>query len=352
MVDDNGNSNIEAATDDISFDRDNARGSSSASKLHDVITQFPLTYKEAFMRSKGNIFSSQEMHDWLGKLETSKHLRDEAQTGEIIFDTEGKIKWKLNPNLHQIVDFPLKSEDERTGAITIWENPDMETSQIPYGLYLAGNDPYDQDNSESGSLGSMFVYKRFYRADKIHNIIVAEYTGRPDFAEEFYENSRRLCIYYNAKCLYENQLKGLKAYFEQKNSLHYLYEQPQILKDIIPNSKVSRGYGIHMTKEIKDQLELYLKKWLYEQREIDGKTLMNLHTIKSIPLLKELIAYDRDINTDRVIAFMCCILQTHELHKIITESEVGKPMFDVESFFQKKHFLKNTSGKISYKPLT
>ena len=132
-------------------------------------------------------------------------------------------------------------------------------------------------------------------------------------------------MYYNAKCLYENNLKGLKGYFEQKNSLHYLYEQPQILKDIVKDSRVQRGYGIHMNRGsgnatgIKDQCELYVKQWLYDEREIDGKKMLNLHTIKSIPLLKELIAYDAEGNYDRVIAFMLCILQTKELHKIHVE---------------------------------
>ena len=236
----------------------------------------------------------------------------------------------------------------------IWEHPDMETSQIPHGLYIAGCDPYDQDKSETGSLGSFFIYKRFYRADKTHDCIVAEYSGRPEFAEQFYENCRKLCLYYNAKCLYENQLKGLKTYFEQKNCVHYLYEQPQIIKDIIKDSRVNRGYGIHMNRGtggatgIKDQCELYLRKWIYEEREIDGQKLLNLYTIKSIPLLKELIAYDRDGNFDRVIAVMLCILQTHELHKIIIESELSKPMWDVEPFFKKKLFSKNISGRVSY----
>lgn len=188
-------------------------------------------------------------------------------------------------------------------------------------------DPYDQDKSESGSLGSFFVYKRFYRADRTHDIIVAEYTSRPDTAEQFYENCRKLCIYYNSKVLYENQLKGLKVYFEQKNSLMYMCEQPGIIKDMIKDSRVQRGYGIHMNRGsngasgIKDQCELYLKKWLYE--EIDGPTegskILRFQTIKSIPLLKELIAYDREINTDRVIAIMLCILQTYELHRIHVE---------------------------------
>jgi hypothetical protein len=124
--------------------------------------------------------------------------------------------------------------------------------------------------------------------------------------------------------LYENQLKGFKNYFAAKNSLHYLWEQPDhMIKDIIKDSKVQRGYGCHMNRGsggssgIKDMCELYLKDWLYTEREdIDGKKIFNFHTIKSIGLLKELIAYDVEGNFDRVIAFMLCILQTKELHKI------------------------------------
>ena len=134
-----------------------------------------------------------------------------------------------------------------------------------------------------------------------------------------------------------------------KNSLHYLCEQPQIIKDIVTNSKVSRGYGIHMAIQIKDQCELYLKQWLYEEREdIDGKKILNLHTIKSIPLLKELITYDRQANTDRVIAFMLCILQSKELHKIHLEETQPKTILEMDPFFSKRLFQKNTYNKIKY----
>ena len=193
---------------------------------------------------------------------------------------------------------------------------------VPHSLYIAGCDPYDQDKSYQGSLGSFFVYKRFYQANKTHDIIVAEYTGRPPFADDFYENCRKLCIYYNAKCLYENNLKGLKGYFENKNSLQYLYEQPQIIKDIVKDSRVTRGYGIHMQRGqngssgIEDTCELYLKDWLYTERDYEGTKILNLHTIKSIGLLKELLAYDMEGNYDRSIAFMLCILQSRELYKI------------------------------------
>ena len=62
-------------------------------------------------------------------------------------------------------------------------------------------DPYDHDQSGTNSLGSVFVYKRFQNFENYYDLIVAEYTGRPSTAEEFYENVRKLAIYYNARIM-------------------------------------------------------------------------------------------------------------------------------------------------------
>lgn len=349
MVDDNGNSNEDAATDDIMWERNQARGSANPQRLHEVITQYPLTYQEAFLRSKGAIFAGPELAEWLAKVETTALIREDKKVGELYFDSSNKLQFRLNPDLKEITDFPIKANDssiDKTGSIVIYEDPERVNGDVPSTLYIAGCDPYDQDKSQTGSLGSFFVYKRFYRADRTHDIVVAEYTGRPQFADDFYENCRKLCIYYNAKVLYENQLKGFKGYFEQKNSLHYLYEQPQIIRDIVKDSRVMRGYGIHMQRGnagssgIKDTCELYLKDWLYTERvDIDGRKVLNLHTIKSIGLLKELLAYDPQGNYDRVIAFMLCILQSKELHKIHLQDMVinnpNNPAKFLENLYQK-----------------
>lgn len=354
MVDVDGNSNMEAAIDDIMYLREKAKGGLDFKAHHGTITQFPLTWREGFLRDKSAVFSSLEMLEWLSKLETTPSLREDKKRIELYFDTEHKLKARLAPDLKDITSFPLAKEESKKGCIVVWEDPEPNA---PWGTYIAGCDPFDQDKADtSESLGSFIVYKRFWKAGSSHDIVVCEYTGRPDKADEFYENCRRICIYYNAKCLYENQLKGLKVYFEMKNSLQYLFEQPQIIKDIVKDSKVSRGYGIHMNRAgttgtavgIKDQCEIYLKQWLYEERTIDDRQVMNLHTIKSIPLLKELIAYDREINTDRVIALMLCILQSKELHRLYLDTNQPKTLLDMESFWTRKHFNKNVHNKIRY----
>jgi hypothetical protein len=79
-----------------------------------------------------------------------------------------------------------------------------------------------------------------------------------------------------------------------------------------------------MTSGIKSQGEIYVRDWLLEERgqDQDGRPILNLHTIYSIPLLQELIAYDpKHGNYDRVFSFMCTILHSHENHKVIVEKD-------------------------------
>lgn len=350
MIDDDGNSNEEAAYDDIMFFRSKAKGGLDPKALHGAITQFPTTWNEAFLRNKGAMFASPELLEWLGEVETIPSIRDSVEKGELVWKDD-KLEFQPKDTLTYITSFPIKSDEDNTGCIAIWERPEIINGEIPYSLYIAGCDPYDQDKSGSGSLGSFFIYKRFVKAGSTHDMIVAEYTGRPKFADDFYEQCRRLCIYYNAKVLYENQLKGMKNYFLQKNSLHYMWEQPDhMIKDMIKDSKVQRGYGVHMNRGangssgIKDMCELYLKDWLYtERQDEDGVKLFNFHTIKSIALLKELIAYDAEGNYDRVIAMMLCILQTKELHKIHVQDMTSSSQSYGNDPFLKKMWDKNNS---------
>ena len=86
-------------------------------------------------------------------------------------------------------------------------------------------DPYDDDESNTMSLGSVYVLDLW--TDKI----VAEYTGRPIFADDFYEICRKMCLFYNGRMNYENNKKGLFAYFSKMNCLYLLTDVLDFLKD-------------------------------------------------------------------------------------------------------------------------
>ena len=64
---------------------------------------------------------------------------------------------------------------------------------------LYDNKTDDHDESFTNSLGSTFIYKRVKAGEAWNDVIVAEYSGRPDSAEEYYENVRKLLMFYNAR---------------------------------------------------------------------------------------------------------------------------------------------------------
>ena len=329
--------NQDKAMVDILIKREKLKKGKSKKALMSEQQNNPIAPSEAFAIDDTNIFPVAELKEhrnWLRSAsETDAFLK--GQCGELVWEAGDKnvnIKWKPDlKNKLRPTSYPVKKADDNRGCIQIWEHPQKVGADIPYGLYIAGTDPYDQDQAgSSASLGSTFIYKTFHTDEGIYEWPVAEYTARPDTAKEHHENIRKLLIYYNARDLYENERNTLKMHFEHKNSLYLLSKTPTILK-ATENSKVQRQYGIHMTKQIKSELEIYTRDWLLEDRG-DGK--LNLHTIYSPGLLEELIRYNDTGNFDRVISFMLTILHRLQNHKIKVK-EVIKDNSATDSFLKR-----------------
>jgi hypothetical protein len=287
------------------------KGARSTKTLDDFLTQYPLLPAEAFLISTGNYFPAKPLMDRINKLTTDKKLANIGLRGMMTVD-EGKPMFHQAQDEYYEAPFPFDPKNKK-GCIVIYEQPEKVDGSIPFGLYLASTDPYMHDDSSGDSLGSTFVYKKFYSAEKTHDIIVAEYTGRPETSDEYYEQVRLLLTYYNAKCLYENQFKDMKTYFQNKNSLHLLAPQPMIIKDIIPKSEVNRGYGIHMPIQLKQAAVIYLKEWLMTPI---SETETNINRLYSVNLLKELLRFNFVGNFDRVSSLLILMLYIQENKKI------------------------------------
>jgi len=334
--DDNGNTQEQPAKEYLDKFRDKLKESkNSRSALDAELQNRPLVPSEVFLTRTGNLFPVADLLTRLAELEVSNKERNHDYIGQLYIDTESKkVKWKPNAKLKPIYNFPIRGNEDLSGCVIIHEMPYQDKDgDIPYGMYLAGTDPYDHDESTTSSLGSTFVI------NKLTNRIVAEYTARPETANQYYENVRRLLRFYNAKCLYENERKGLFQYLEHKHETHLLADQPEIIKDVIQHSKVQRQKGMHMSKPLKLYGEELIKMWLLEPYENEG--LLNLHKIRSIALLKELIAYNDTGNFDRVMAFMMIVYHLEEVKKIKVEKEKKISTVYDQGFWNKSLFLKN-----------
>ncbi len=273
------------------------------------VAEHCITPSEACLEFNGNIFPKKELQEQLALLRTNKKLQNHKQIGDLVWQPDGSLKWIIKKT-GDITRYPLRQGDDPTGSIVIWEHPNKDAS---VGLYIAGIDSYDYDESSTTSLGSCFIYKRVQSIEQYSDIIVAEYTGRPKSAEDFYENVRKLLIYYNARAMYENQNKGIFVYFTNKHCDYLLADQPDIINDIVSNSKVNRKKGCHMNKQIKQWGWGLIKDWLNEINA-DGKK--NLYNIMSEPLLEELIAANDVVNVDRVMALTQVMIYREQLYNV------------------------------------
>ena len=303
-------------------------GASDTRSIDRYIAENPITPQEAVLELTGNIFPKKDLMNQLQLIRTNKALQSHKQVGDLSH-INGVLTWQIKRG-GDITKYPLERTDPAEGSIVIWEHPPKD---IPHGMYIAGCDPYDHDKAGTNSLGSTFVYKRFQGIEDYYDIIVAEYTGRPETAEDYYENVRKLLLYYNARLLYENERKGIFPHFTHKHSDYLLVDQPDIINDIINKSTVQRKKGIHMTTEIIDYSEGLVKEWLNAEYAPGRK---NLTRILSEPLLEELIRYNDKGNFDRVRALQCLMLyklQLHNTHVKEKKTEEKRIMlFDVPIF--------------------
>ncbi len=331
--DDLGNTNYKQAIQFLL----NARAKLSKGKdkgaYNGELSQRPIIPSEVFLISGGNILPIGQLKDQLSFLEATSDPKYEGVLGHMTQTPDGDIKFIPDTdNKLQVCDWPVKKGEDHSGAVQIWEQP---CNDIGFGYYLAGNDPYDQDKApNSVSLGSLLIMKRCSPGVSPYDMIVAEYTARPETAKDYYEQCRLLLMYYNTigSCLYENEKIGIKTYLENTNSLHFLAPTPTVMKSNM-TSNVNRGLGQHMSTNVKDECEIFLRDWLVAPAG-DGK--LNLHHIYSKPLLRELVNYNKTGNFDRVIALMLCVVQLTQMHKIIIET--AEEEAEEDNFFNRPLF--------------
>ena len=310
-MDKDGNSLREKAIENLIQQRNKIKdGGASQQSIDRFISERPIKPREAVLELGKNIFPRKLLMDQLTRIRTNTKLRNMKHIVDLNWDGNGQIM-ATEKKSGDITEYPLKKGDKPHGSIVIWEYPIKDP---PFGLYIGGCDPYDHDDSFTNSLGSVFIFKRVKAGEAWNDVIVAEYSGRPDTAEEYYENVRKLLVFYNARLLFENERKGIYPYFTNKHCDYLLADQPdKIISEVFKDSKVQRRKGCHMTKQIRAYGEGLILEWLLEEYEPGHP---NVERVYSEPLIEELIENDGVKNVDRVIALCMVMIYREELYQV------------------------------------
>lgn len=314
-MDKDGNSYKEKAIENLIDQRNKVKdGGASQQSIDRFISERPIKPAEAVLELGKNIFPRKLLMDQLTRIRTNKKLQSMKHIVDLEWDGNGRVKATEKPS-GDITNYPLKKGDKPHGSVVIWEYP---VKDPPLGLYIGGCDPYDHDDSFTNSLGSTFIFKRVRAGEAWTDVIVAEYSGRPNTAEEYYENVRKLLTFYNARLLFENERKGIYPYFTNKHCDYLLADQPdKIISEVFKDSKVQRRKGCHMTKQIRAYGEGLILEWLLDEFE-EGHP--NVERVYSEPLIEELIENDGVRNVDRVIALCMVMIYREELYQVKVSS--------------------------------
>lgn len=309
-----GVSDVVKALIEILIARYKAKYSADPKSVLRVIAEDPITPAEAIIKVKAAYFPITALTERLSQLDQDAHAYDDVYVGKLVQNSNGV---EFTPTS----DVPIRKfgvENDTPGAVEIYEMPEKDRSgKVPHMRYIIGHDPVDNDQAESSSLSSTFVLDLW--TDKI----VAEYTGRQSFADDNFEIVRLLCLFYNAKCLYESNKKGIFAYFSKMNCTHLLADTPEFLRDkqlIKYSSFGSNAKGVNASAAINAYANNLIRDWLMKPvtiiQHIDGEdvevTIYNLSFLRNRALIEELIAFNPEINVDRIRALGMVMLYREE----------------------------------------
>lgn len=309
-----GVSDVVKALIEILIARYKAKYSADPKSVLRVIAEDPITPAEAIIKVKAAYFPITALTERLSQLDQDVHAYDDVYIGKLVQNSNGV---EFTPTS----DIPIRKfgvENDTPGAVEIFEMPEKDRSgKVPHTRYIIGHDPVDNDQAESSSLSSTFVLDLW--TDKI----VAEYTGRQSFADDNFEIVRLLCLFYNAKCLYESNKKGMFAYFSKMNCTHLLADTPEFLRDkqlIKYSSFGSNAKGVNALAAINAYANNLIRDWLMKPvtiiQNVDGEdvevTVHNLNFLRNRALIEELIAFNPEINVDRVRALGMVMLYREE----------------------------------------
>ena len=307
-MDDNGNSDIQGATDyELKIREQKKKGGATSVQLQKKMYEDPLNSAEAFGIVAHNAFPVVELKAQLDKVIAMKW--QESKGTPVRFSREdGKVVAKpvMDGSAEPITTYILKSNNLE-GCPVIYEFPGENP---PRGLYKIGYDPIRQDTGTS--LAAIIVYKSAGIGEFYHDNIVAEYIGRYEDPEDIDRVAEDMADYFNTTIMYENECTGTKNYFRKIRRLNLLALQPDaVISKNLKGSKVSRVYGCHMVEGLKDAGERYIKSWLMSIIDYDENDtpITVIDRIYSRRLLEELINYNRKGNFDLVSALIMCMFQ-------------------------------------------
>lgn len=304
----------ELALERILEDREKARMDPDPRMFIKTLAYDPLTVDEIFLTDANNQFA--HLRESMQKHQEDLKENYNPMWVDLYREPDMTVGFRSSQKT-PVWDFPVKPKTITDAPVVMYEPP---IKGAPYGTYICGIDPYNQDrSSESGSsLGVCYIMKRMYNpAGSFQNSIVCSYAGRPKTLNDFYQICENMIDLYRALALPENE-GSIIQYFIGRKKEHLLFDSPALTRYINPNSRTAdRQKGLApTTPNQRHYMKLMLQYAEEVIKENVGGQEYDRHGLVRIPdtmLIEEMLSYKgkdsaavrgvHEGNFDRICAF-------------------------------------------------
>jgi len=322
FIDQYGNSLVKESNEAIDNQRIKWKKDLTPEQYQLRISQHPKNIAEAFAFRKVSKFP-------LSLVSAQKRRIEEKEYPYEFINLERDVTGKIEPKLTNklpISEFPItKNTEDKTGVLVVWERPQPNSE---WGTYYASIDPVGEGKTTtSESLCSIYVYKNPVEVTRIdkgettnyteQDKIVAAWCGRFDDINKTHERLELIIEWYNAWTIVESNISHFINYMIQRKKQKYLVPKSQVLflKDLGSNTNVFQEYGWKNTGTLfKNHMLSYLIEYLKEEidheTKDDGTIVKTIYGVERIPDMMafvEMIAYDDDVNVDRLVSLAALI---------------------------------------------
>jgi len=343
FIDEDGNTDVPAAKAHY----EKLHNDAPAEKIDSIRMDKPIVPADMWIQKSKSIFPKEQIKKRYNQLLLIKNQGNQEKFRRFV-----KLLWQENKVIHEYID-PKKAtvidsffesqgknsdKNKNTKStdcdIIVYEEPSKNQNDK---LYFFTLDTYVADEQDEGeSLGCFQVWKSDFNVSKgeTGNILVCEYTAKPDSRNTFYENIEKIIAWYGnprRKLMFEaNRGYDKVVEFFKKRGKEYLMSFSPNKYSNTWKSKITQTYGYLIgAKENKLETLNQFSEWLKESTILEDGEKLNLERLNSLGLLSELLNYDleddmgKKANYDRIMASLGFIIGQREAFNIFKEESVN-----------------------------
>lgn len=313
---------------------------------------FPLDPEDCYITTEVNIFPGLECK------KRKRFIEDNGLEGlkYRFWRDQNKVIRADSTTDPLITDYPYKGGNFDAPVVML-ENPLLQDTVPPLGLYVIGFDDAKQDTSSGDSVMSATIVKRSFEGGEWADRIVGWYDSRPDKKKDFYKILHLVMKAFNARLLHENEDNGFIEFLED-NHADDLYIHVSTGVGLASEENLNRNSNRKWGWSPTPNNIYHANQKVVRYTKADGIVIGNEEGLSGVDrinhgmLLEELYKYKSGKNADRLRSFSLALTLSQYYDRTNQYMKFRKKAFDPMDQDKPKPPVRTSKGLTDTKKLT